>query len=191
MEKKHYNPVTIFIHWLTLCVIVAVFASIEIAISFERGSETRDLFSSMHFYLGATLFVITLFRLVVKLTSHKPVIHPTPSKMQNRITQIVHIALYALMLLIPIAGLALLNSTGKSLIVFGQALPTLVETNRALTATIRERHALLGFTLLTLIAIHTAAALFHHFIIKDNTLSRMMPRAKTKSAQPKAEPTVD
>ena len=191
MDKMTFNPVSIFLHWLSLCVLIAVFASIEIAISYERGSVTRDLFSNIHFYLGATLFVITLIRLLVKMASRKPAIYPTPSLMQRRITQIVHIALYALMLMIPIAGMALLNSTGKPLLIFGQELPTLIETNRALSATIRERHALLGFTLLTLITVHTAAALFHHYVIKDNTLAHMMPRAKTTAAQPKAEPTID
>ncbi|MGF1736981.1 cytochrome b [Photobacterium satsumensis] len=191
MDKNHFNPVSIFFHWITFCVVIAIFLSVEIAISFERGSATRDLFSQIHFYFGATLFVLTLFRLLVRGFKRKPAIDPEPSPTQAWLSRLVHVALYVLMLLIPIAGLALLNSTGGQLVILGQELPAIIDTNRALTATIRERHALLGFSLLTLIAVHAAAALFHHYVIKDNTLNRMMPKPKTTSAQPKAGPTTN
>ncbi|MGR5062437.1 cytochrome b [Photobacterium sp. DNB22_13_2] len=191
MDKKHFNPVSIFLHWLTFCTVIALFASIEIAISFERGSSTRDLFSHIHYYLGATLFVVTLFRLVVRKFSSKPEIQPQPSRLQTQLSHFVHLALYVLMLLIPLAGLALLNSTGSQLSIAGLDIPAIVEPNRALTATIRERHALLGFSLLSFITIHAIAALFHHYIIKDNTLIRIMPTRKTNAAQPKAEPTIE
>ncbi|AJR09162.1 cytochrome b [Photobacterium gaetbulicola] len=178
MDKTHFNPASIFLHWLTFCVLVAIYVSIEVAINFERGSATRDIFSQLHFYLGITLLVITLFRLLMRALSHKPAISPEPTPLQNKISGLVHICIYALMLLVPIAGLALLNSAGKTLSIMGMELPPLIDTNRALTATLRERHAQLGGGLLALITAHSAAALFHHYVIKDNTIIRMLPHAK-------------
>ena len=54
-------------------------------------------------------------------------------------------------------------------------LPDLVSKDRALADALRTVHVTLNFTLLTLVCIHSAAALKHHFVDRDAVLTRMLP----------------
>ena len=54
-------------------------------------------------------------------------------------------------------------------------MPDLVAKSHALHETTEEVHEILAYALLGLIALHTAAALKHHFIQRDDVLARMLP----------------
>ena len=87
-------------------------------------------------------------------------------------------ALYLLLLLQPILGLLQTNARGDRVNLFfvGQ-LPALIEANRPLAHQLLAAHKVVGVTLLTLIGLHALAALFHHFVRRDNVLTRMLPAA--------------
>ena len=87
----------------------------------------------------------------------------------------MHIALYLLMMAMPIAGWLILSAEGKDIPFFGMEFPALIPENEALGETIEEAHKLAGKVGYFLIGLHAAAALAHHYIQRDNTLSRMLP----------------
>jgi superoxide oxidase len=76
----------------------------------------------------------------------------------------------------PIGGWLMLSAAGKSIPFFGLTLPALIEENKELAKTIKQVHATVGEIGYYVIALHAIAALFHHYILKDNTLLRMLPR---------------
>ena len=55
-------------------------------------------------------------------------------------------------------------------------LPDLLARDRELGETLRVVHYSLNKTLLVVIVVHTAAALKHHFMDRDDVLRRMLPR---------------
>jgi cytochrome b561 len=76
----------------------------------------------------------------------------------------------------PIAGWLILSAEGKSIPFFGLELPPLVGANEALVEQVEEIHELGGTIGYWLIGIHAAASLFHHYVLRDRVLLRMMPR---------------
>jgi cytochrome b561 len=86
-------------------------------------------------------------------------------------------ALYALLLIQPILGLLQTNAHGErvNLFLLGQ-LPALIGRDRPLARQLLAAHETVGLLFLGLIALHAAAALYHHLWRRDDTLRAMLPQ---------------
>ena len=82
------------------------------------------------------------------------------------------------MLVMPILGWLILSAAGKPIPFCGLELPPLIAENKELAKNLKEIHETIGVLGYYLIAIHVLAALYHHHIRKDNTLTRMLPLKK-------------
>ena len=78
------------------------------------------------------------------------------------------------MLAIPLLGIALMQGAGKQVVFLGGVLPTLFTMTPDSVKDIKEIHELLGNILLWLAIFHAAAAIWHHRIVKDDTMSRLV-----------------
>jgi cytochrome b561 len=87
----------------------------------------------------------------------------------------MHILLFALMIGMPLAGWLLLSASGKPIPFFGLELQALTGESKSLAKLVKEIHETGGTVGYFLIGLHAAAALFHHYIVRDNTLLRMLP----------------
>ena len=87
----------------------------------------------------------------------------------------VHIALYALMAAMPLMGWLVLSAEGDPVPFFGLTLPPLAPPNEGLAERVEDLHATVGVAGYWLIGLHAAASLFHHYILRDGTLRRMLP----------------
>ena len=87
----------------------------------------------------------------------------------------MHVALYTLMVGMPLAGWLLLSAEGKPIPFFGLHLSALIGKSKYLADLIEEIHETGGTMGYFLIGLHTAAALYHHYFVRDNTLRRMLP----------------
>lgn len=170
-----YGAAAIALHWFTLLLIACVYAAIELREFFPKGSDIREGFKTWHFMLGLLLLVVVLVRLVVRIAGSTPPITPAPPRLQMLAGRAVHIALYALMLGMPLAGWTILSAAGKPVPFFGLELPALVAPDKALAGRIKDLHETAGSVGYWLIGLHAAAALFHHYLMKDDTLRRMLP----------------
>ncbi len=155
---------------------VLVFASIEGRQLFEKGTEMRDLFKMWHFMLGLLVLVLVTIRIYFRLTQVEPKITPPISSIQMLGAKAAHLALYALMIFLPIAGWLILSAAGKPIPFFGLELPALIGTDKTLAKSIEEVHELVGELGYFLIGFHALAALIHHYVQKDDTLTRMLPK---------------
>ena len=90
----------------------------------------------------------------------------------------MHLALYLILVGMPIAGFIGRTLAGRVTYFFGIALPMLLDTNKDLAENIFDVHGLIGNIAYYLIGIHAAAALYHHYFQKDNTLLRILPARK-------------
>jgi cytochrome b561 len=170
-----YGSLAIALHWLMLVLIVGVYSCMELREFFPKGSAPREALKTWHFMLGISVFFLVWLRLAVRIISPKPRIVPVLPHWQARLSGGVHVALYFLMIATPLLGWLMVNAFGKPVPFFGFELPMLIGENKELAKTIKERHEFLANLGYFLIAIHAAAALFHHFIVRDNTLVRMLP----------------
>lgn len=170
-----YGSLSIGLHWLMLLLLAAVYACIELRGYFPKGSDPREALKTWHFMLGLVVFVLVSLRLVARAISPVPRIEPKPPKWQDLSAKLMHLALYALMLGMPLAGWLLLSAAGKPIPFFGLQLPALIGENKPLADAIKEVHETVGTAGYFLIGLHAAAALFHHYVVGDNTLRRMLP----------------
>lgn len=183
MEENadRYSSITVAIHWFMLLQLAAVYLSMEARGIFPKGSEAAQSMKTWHYMLGLSVLLVVLLRVAVRLASSAPAITPAPPQWQLKLATALQVAMYALMFLLPLAGWALLSAKGTPVPFFGLELPALMAPDKQIAKFIKEVHEAGGTIGYFLIGAHAAAALFHHYFVRDDTLRRMLPR-RAKSA---------
>lgn len=177
-SSERYSTMTIALHWLMFALLAAVYACIELKGLFPKGSDPREALKALHFMLGLTVLVLVLPRLAFRLLGPTPAISPEPPAWQQTSARLVHLLLYTLMLFMPLAGWLLLSAAGKPIPFFGLQLPALIAENKDLAEWLKDIHETVGEIGYYLIGLHVLAALYHHYVQRDNTLSHMRPAPK-------------
>jgi cytochrome b561 len=169
-----YRTSSIALHWVMLLLLAAVYASIELRELFPKGSDPRENIKALHFMLGLCVLALVILRVALRFSAPAPRIEPAPSRVQLLMAKLMHAALYVFMVGMPLAGWLYLSAKGSPVPFFGLELPALMGKNLQFAARIKEWHETVGEAGYWLIGLHAAAALFHHHVIKDNTLRRML-----------------
>jgi len=100
---------------------------------------------------------------------------------QRRAAGAMHWVLYALIVVIPVTGWLYSSAAGVPTVYLGViALPDLVTKDKALAELLKSVHVTLNYSLLVLVVMHVAAALQHHFIVRDEVLARMLPGVRPR-----------
>lgn len=173
--NDRYNALSIGAHWLTLALLVAVYALIELRGIFPKGSDPREAMKAWHFMLGLTVFGLVGLRLLLRLAFRAPPITPRPPAWQRFLAAAMYLALYAFLIAMPLLGWLALSADGKPVPFFGLQLPALIAPNEAWAENLEEIHETVGVVGYYLVGLHAAAALFHHYFMRDDTLLRMLP----------------
>ncbi|MEB2399540.1 MAG: cytochrome b [Alcaligenaceae bacterium] len=175
--NQRYSLTAISLHWLVALGIIGTFA-LGVYMSDLPLSPNKLKLYSWHKWAGVSLFLLILCRLAWRITHRPPPLPATMRPAMRGIAHAAHWALYALMLAIPLTGWLMSSAQGFQVVWFGVLpLPDLVAKDKALGALLRDVHVTLNYTLLCVVAAHVGAALKHHFIDRDDVLSRMLPRA--------------
>lgn len=173
MNKPKYSKATIWLHWLSLLLIAGVYITMEFRGSFERGSPGRELMKSMHYMLGLTLLLLTIFRLWFRSRQSYPPIAPPQPAWMHWLAKGVHLALYLLLLGMPLLGWLILSAEGQTIPFWGLELPAFMASSAEWAELFEEVHQWIAQAGYAVIGLHAAAALFHHYVKRDNTLVRM------------------
>jgi cytochrome b561 len=168
-----YGAVALSAHWLT----VALVALAWLVGMF--GEELADAAGVLaHVSLGLAFVVLLVLRLGWRLFDPPPPLEATRfGPWLNGAARLSHVVLYALLIAVPLAGILLQFARGEAIPVFGLfdiASPWIKD--RALARSLNEMHETLANLLLIVAAVHAAAALAHHWLLRDRTLARMLPR---------------
>lgn len=172
-DRKRYASAAVFLHWLMFLLIVVVYAVIELRELFPKGSDPRETLKALHFMLGLSVLALVSLRVHTRLTNHVPPIEPAMPAWQKQAAVAVHVALYAWMITMPMLGWLVLSAAAKPIPFFGLALPPLTAPNQDFARTLEEIHEVLGTAGYWVIGLHIFAGLFHHYVMHDNTLTRI------------------
>ena len=173
--NDRYGSLSMAMHWLMFLLLVGVYACIELREFYPKGSDPRNALKAWHFTLGLTVFALVWLRIVLRLFQVTPAITPPIPGWQQFLSKLVHLALYALMIGMPLAGWLILSGEGKPIPFYGIELPALMAKNKDLAQTLEEIHETAGTVGYFLIGLHAMAGLYHHYFMRDNTLKRMLP----------------
>ena len=174
-EKARYTASLRRLHWLMAVMIALAYLAIEQRNLFERGTPERFAMVQSHFWLGISIFVLVWVRLQQRLKHGAPRITPALPGWQNGISHLMHFALYAFFIVMPILGMLTAWTDGKAIMIpfTDIALPALMAENKDLAHQLEELHHDIGEAFYWVIGFHIVAALYHHVIRKDDTLVRM------------------
>jgi superoxide oxidase len=173
--KDRYGALSITMHWLMLALLIAVYACILLREEYPRGSDIREDLKTWHFMLGLSVLVLVVARLAIRLAGPTPDIAPPISTWQRYLSMLVHVAIYLFLFAMPVLGWLILSSAGKPIPFFGLELPALVGVDKEFSKSVKEIHETIAEIGYWLVGLHAAAALFHHYYVRDNTLLRMLP----------------
>lgn len=173
--KAHYTRTAISLHWLIALGLSGTFG-LGYYMSGLAFSPAKLQYYSWHKWAGVTLFLLIVARLAWRATHRPPALPATTGAGARFAAHAAHGALYALMLAIPLSGWLMSSAQGVTTVWFGLLpLPDLLARDAALGNRLAQAHAVLNYTLLALVILHIAAALKHHYIDRDNVLTRMLP----------------
>ena len=169
-----YDNVAIAFHWLLALMLVGSFC-VGLYMSGLPFSIQRVKLFNWHKWAGMTILALTLLRLLWRLGHPPPPEAPGPH-WQQLAAKTTHRAMYLLCLVIPVVGWAYSSAAGFQIVVFGVLpMPNLLSADKALAESIKPWHAWLAYALATLVLLHVAAGLKHHFVDRDGLLHRMRP----------------
>lgn len=173
--NNRYSTAAIWLHWLMFLLLVAVYAFIEFRELFDKGTDPRELMKTIHFMLGLCVLLLVSARIFTRVTNIVPPIDLELAAWQKALSGLMHFLLYVWMAAMPILGWLTLSAAGKPIPFFGLELPALIAADKEAAKFLKGIHEWLGVAGYWLIGLHVLAALFHHFIKRDNTLVRMLP----------------
>ncbi|MCX7645491.1 MAG: cytochrome b/b6 domain-containing protein [Rhodobacteraceae bacterium] len=174
-----YGSVSRALHWLTAALVLTAIplGLVANAMPFATGAElaAKAQVFSLHKTLGLAAFATACLRILWALTQTRPApLHPE-RRAETFLAGVVHWALYAGLVLVPLSGWAHHAATegfAPILWPFGQSLP-LVPKDPAVAATFGRLHWLSTKVLAAAVVLHVAGALRHALRDRDGTLARM------------------
>jgi cytochrome b561 len=174
--RLRYGAVAQFFHWTTAILVVVAY------IMGPGGSEQRvyatalDFTRQTHETLGVCVFALVLVRILWRLIDPAPEGPPMKAWMRYS-AKIVHLGLYGLLIAIPVTAVigAWLEGHPLTLLGVGNIGPMLLSQAHGAGQTVAALHTTLGSLILWVAGLHAAAALYHHFSLRDGVLVSMLP----------------
>lgn len=170
---KQFGIITILLHWLMALLIIGLLAlglyMVRMPISLQKLQ-----YYGWHKEIGILVLMLAVVRLAWRLRNINPTLDSIPV-WEQLAARAVHWLFYFFMFAMPITGWMITSSADLPVNFFGLfTLPNLVAASEPNRLFYTEIHEWLGYVLIAIVCMHTAAALKHHFINKDTILRRML-----------------
>ena len=172
----HYTKTAKGLHWLMAVLLIGLIALGFYMHDLPLSPEKLKLYS-WHKWAGVTAFLLVLVRLAWRVTHIPPALPVNMPKLMQLAAHAGHLALYGLMLAIPLSGWLMSSAKGFQTVWFGVLpIPDLLDKNKELGDLLQTVHLSLNLIFVATIVGHVGAALKHHFIDKDDILTRILPK---------------
>ncbi|MFK0160936.1 cytochrome b [Rhizobium sp. NPDC090279] len=172
--RTRYRPSQRLLHWLMVIVIVPALIIGLYCSYLPQGIPLRRALLDVHKSLGMTAFFLIAIRLPLRLSLGEPAYRRPLDVFNHYAARGAHVMLYALMILMPLAGYTTSAAGGHDLPWFGFfQWPNLLPLDKGLEETAAEIHEYGAYCLIAIVSLHILAALWHHFVRRDEVLRRM------------------
>jgi len=172
-DGTDYDPVAIAFHWATALLVLTQFLLSQTWGLFGR--PTHHLMVVAHMSFGIILTMVIVARIGWRLIPG----HQVPAIVFGWVgvaSKLVHYILYGLLAAEAVLGFVLRWAGGEAMSFFGLLIASpMAQVSRAAHHQIGELHEKLGWAIVLLALGHAAAALYHHYALRDRVLLRMLP----------------
>jgi cytochrome b561 len=174
---ERYGAIAKTLHWTVAALVIAAWALGTIGDELPRGA-VRATGQLIHMSAGLAILALLVVRLIWRMTDPPPAPEITPfGRWADRAGRFAHWLLYALLAAVIGAGIIAQFADGDALPVFGLfEIASPWTKDHQFAKAVEEIHEVLANALVIVAALHTAAALVHHWLFHDRTLARMLPR---------------
>lgn len=171
-QDSSYDRLTITLHWLTAGIVLYQFICAQIWDFFSK--PTHHLIIVSHTSFGIVLAVVLVARLLWRATSGRRLEHG--SSLQDRLARAAHHLLYVLLAAEVVLGFLFRWSGHSPLSFFGLVIASpFAPLSHAAHALIGQVHDVVAWAIIVIALGHACAALFHHYVLRDGILRRMLP----------------
>ena len=168
-----FVPLARLLHW-TMAAMILTMLGIGVAMIVSLGDYPTLL--SIHRPLGIAILVLAVVRLVNRLVSPLPAFLASMSELERRVATASELAMYGLMLVLPLVGWGMLSAARYPIVLYGSIhLPFILPHSAMLYAVLRKAHSVLAYLFFFTFMAHFGAILFHTLILRDGILKRMVP----------------
>lgn len=172
------------LHWLMAPMVIA---QLLIGVTMVAALSYYPLLLAIHRPMGVLILVFAVVRLANRLTHRPPAFLATMTRMERRVATWSEYLLYALLLVQPLTGWAMLSAARFPITMLGPLqLPGIAPHNIDVFAVLRECHGAFAFLLFLAFTAHMSAVLFHTLVLRDRLLDRMA-LWRTKPAPPQRD----
>lgn len=178
-----YSKVAIILHWLIALIIIGLI--VFGLLMTNESVPNRFALYQWHKTFGITVLVLSVMRLVWRLSHRPPALPETLPRWQRTASHATHWIFYGLMIGMPFLGWAMVSASSLPVptLLFGVIpLPDMlgVSESEALYERFRLLHEVGAKLFIALLFLHIGAALKHHFKDRDDVLRRMAPWVKQR-----------
>ena len=172
-----YDAIAMALHWLIALAVLA-----QIALGFwmldipKTPPGARAAWFNVHKSIGLSIGLLVLLRLTWRVLHAPPALPSSVGRLQAAAARATHVALYACMLTMPVAGYLGSVFSGYPILVFGTPLPMWGWKSVALKDFFSALHGATALVFIALIALHAAPALKHLLVDRDGVFHRMLPQ---------------
>ena len=177
VRRPPFDRLTIGLHWGTALLVLVLLASAWLhALAEVQQSNFTPVLLQIHRSCGVIIWVVTALRLAWRLTHASLPPFPTQmTKLHRATVKLTEYGLYALLLGQPATGLLATLFGGHPFALYLWQFPALMPRDLTLQAAFHFWHELGAWAFACLVMGHAAAALFHHFVLRDHVLESMAP----------------
>jgi cytochrome b561 len=173
-SRYRYDRVHRWLHWTMAALILVMIALGAISSWLPAGHQPRQGLLGLHKSIGFTILVLLTVRLAWRLGTGEPQYRRPLGRFTHLASRAGHITLYGLTLFMPVTGYLYSAAGGYSLPWFGLfQWPRLLPHDDGVAAWGKLLHDRGGWIIAGVVAIHLAAVAWHHWIKRDEVLSRM------------------
>ena len=171
-----YHPLVRTLHWLMALVIFVALGLGVWATQLPRG-DLRGEVLFVHKSLGVAVLALVVVRILARLALETPPYTVALDRLTHLAAAGGHLALYALMIALPVSGYVMSNAGRHGVSFFGLfALPDFVGENKPLAESAAQAHYLFALAIGVILAVHLVAVVWHARFKRDEVLTRMWPR---------------
>jgi cytochrome b561 len=168
---RRYPLRTRVLHWL---VAILIFSMLIIGFVMVTWLGSYSALVGIHMTLGVVVLCIVVLRVANRFSHRAPTLPDTVGSVEHKLVVGSELTLYALMVVQPLIGWAMVSATGKPPVIFGSLrLPRIAPFDADLFFVLRQTHSVLAYALVAVIAAHVSAVLLHTLTLRDGMLSRM------------------
>jgi cytochrome b561 len=159
------------LHWLMAPMVIA---QLLIGVTMVASLTYYPLLLAIHRPLGVLILIFAVIRLANRLTHTLPPFLATMGPVERRVASWSEYLLYALLLIQPLIGWAMLSAARTPIVSLGPFhLPGIAPHNIDVYALLRQCHGALAFLLFLTFTAHVCAVLFHTLVLRDRIIDRM------------------